>query len=112
MKYLKTVDDYLDDYLHKLDEAFDNPLPITWTSSGNFIYGYFKIGEKEYQIEMLKDLHERYPKKSAESIRKLQEAAVKNENMFDEIMEASKYCSLGEITKSLFEVGGQYRRNM
>lgn len=51
MKDLKTVDDYLDDYLHKLDEAFDNPLPITWTSSGNFIYGYFKIGEKEYQIE-------------------------------------------------------------
>jgi hypothetical protein len=38
MKYLKTVEEYLDDYLHKLDEAFDNPLPITWTSSGNFIW--------------------------------------------------------------------------
>jgi hypothetical protein len=51
MKYLKTVEDYLDDYFHKLDEAFDNPLPITWSRNGNFIYGNFKIKEKEYLIE-------------------------------------------------------------
>jgi methylmalonyl-CoA mutase len=37
---------------------------------------------------------------------------VKNENVFAELMEAAKYCSLGQITNALYEVGGQYRRNM
>jgi methylmalonyl-CoA mutase N-terminal domain/subunit len=42
----------------------------------------------------------------------LQEAAIKNENLFEHLMEATKVCSLGQITIALFEVGGQYRRNM
>ncbi|MBP7270114.1 MAG: methylmalonyl-CoA mutase, partial [Bacteroidia bacterium] len=68
--------------------------------------------EKEYQISMLKDLHARNEKKAGDQLKSLQLAAVQNKNMFSELMEAVKYCSLGQITKSLFAVGGQYRRNM
>jgi methylmalonyl-CoA mutase len=42
----------------------------------------------------------------------VQEAAVQNKNIFNELMEATKVCTLGQITKALFEVSGQYRRNM
>jgi methylmalonyl-CoA mutase len=42
----------------------------------------------------------------------IQDAAVQNRNIFEQLMEAVKYCSLGQITDALFEVGGQYRRNM
>jgi len=68
--------------------------------------------EKQYQIEMLKQLHQTYGTRAQEQIRKVQEAAINNKNMFEQLMEACKYASLGQITKALFEVGGQYRRNM
>jgi len=42
----------------------------------------------------------------------VQAAAIGNENMFAVLMEATKYCSLGQLTEAMFEVGGQYRRNM
>jgi methylmalonyl-CoA mutase len=68
--------------------------------------------EKQAQIETLEQLHSRNGKKAKEELRQLQEAAVKNENIFERLMEASKCCSLGQITNALFMVGGQYRRNM
>ena len=68
--------------------------------------------EKEYQIEMLGNLHKSKEEKAESAISRLQHAAVQNQNMFDEMMEAAKHCSLGQITDALFEVGGQYRRNM
>lgn len=68
--------------------------------------------EKEYQIKMLRNLHDFQGKKALEKIDKAQQAAVQNKNIFAELMEACKVCSLGQITKALFEVGGQYRRNM
>jgi len=68
--------------------------------------------EKKYQITMLKELHKGSKGKAEQLLQKVQEAAVQNENIFDLLMEASKICSLGEITNALFEVGGQYRRNM
>ena len=68
--------------------------------------------EKEYQIKMLGELQKGNANKAEELIKKIQAAAVQNENIFEELMEASKYCSLGQITSALFEVGGQYRRNM
>jgi len=68
--------------------------------------------EKEYQINMLDALHDRNADRAAEMIQRVQKAAVQNENIFEELMEACKYCSLGQITSALFEVGGQYRRNM
>ena len=68
--------------------------------------------EKQYQIDMLKELHHGNKDRSAEILRALQETAVKNHNIFEQLMEAVKFCSLGQITDALFEVGGQYRRNM
>jgi len=68
--------------------------------------------EKEAQIETLRLLGERNGEKSAEMIRQIQEVAIQNGNVFDALMEATKYCSLGQITRGLYEVGGQYRRNM
>ncbi len=68
--------------------------------------------EKEYQIAMLKNLNTFQQSKASTSIEKVQQAAIHNKNIFEELMEATKVCSLGQITKALFEVGGQYRRNM
>lgn len=69
-------------------------------------------GEKQYQIDMLGSLHKANESKSSEAIAKIQKAAIQNQNVFEELMEAAKFCSLGQITNALFEVGGQYRRNM
>jgi methylmalonyl-CoA mutase len=68
--------------------------------------------EKEYQIEMLEQLHQTWKSEAAEQLRLLQHAAVSNNNIFEALMEATKYASSGEITNALFDVGGQYRRNM
>lgn len=68
--------------------------------------------EKQYQIDMLNNLHQLHPEKVKEQLNNIQEAAIKNQNLFEHLMEATKVCSLGQITAALFEVGGQYRRNM
>jgi methylmalonyl-CoA mutase len=68
--------------------------------------------EKQYQISMLNRLHTCNEDKQAALLRDLQKAAINNENMFEKLLEVCKYCSLGQITNALFEVGGQYRRNM
>ncbi len=68
--------------------------------------------EKEYQINMLRRLHSVQGDKSIALIENVQQAAILNKNIFEQLMEATKVCSLGQITKALFEVGGQYRRNM
>ncbi len=68
--------------------------------------------EKEYQINMLKHLHKFQEKKANDQIEIIQQAAIQNQNIFNALMEATKVCSLGQITRALFEVGGQYRRNM
>lgn len=68
--------------------------------------------EKQFQIKTLEKLHTTYAKAVEEQIGNIQEAAIQNENIFEHLMEATKVCSLGQITSALFEVGGQYRRNM
>jgi len=68
--------------------------------------------EKEYQIQMLKELHKTYHTEAESAIVKLKDIASKGNNIFNELMEASKFCSIGQITAALFEIGGQYRRNM
>ena len=68
--------------------------------------------ETEYQISMIKQLHKTYAGKSPQLLEDLRERARTNRNIFKGIMEASKHCSIGQITQALFEVGGQYRRNM
>ena len=68
--------------------------------------------EKEYQIKMLKELQIKNKKLAIKGIERVQDAAINNRNMFEELMETCKYSSLGQITEALFSVGGQYRRNM
>ena len=68
--------------------------------------------EKEQQITNLQKFHRRNESRAAEALQNLQQTAVRNGNLFAELMETVKYCSLGQITHALYDVGGQYRRSM
>ncbi len=68
--------------------------------------------EKKYQIATLKNLHHAKKEDTKSVLEEIQKAAINNENLFEVLMEATKVCSLGQITSAMFEVGGQYRRNM
>jgi methylmalonyl-CoA mutase len=68
--------------------------------------------EKQSQLTRLADFHQRHADVAPQALAALQQAAINNENVFAKLMEAARVCSLGQITTALFEVGGQYRRNM
>ncbi len=68
--------------------------------------------EKQYQITVVERLNKGNNKKVTEQIELLKQKSINNENIFEQLMEACKVCSIGQITEALFEVGGQYRRNM
>ena len=68
--------------------------------------------EKEQQIHNLQAFHKRNEEKCASALSQLKKVAIENSNLFEELMETVKYCSLGQITNALYEVGGQYRRSM
>ena len=68
--------------------------------------------EKQQQINTLQALQIRNKSIAQKQLKELQEAAIRNENIFEKLIEVTKVCSLGQITHALFEVGGQYRRNM
>ena len=68
--------------------------------------------EKQAQIENLHNFQKANESKSSEALKQLQHAAINQQNLFEVMMDAVKYCSLGQITNALFEVGGKYRRNM
>ena len=77
-----------------------------------FFIGCATEEEKQYQISMLTELQNGNKELTAKNIEKVQDAAIQNQNMLEQLMETCKTASLGQITKALFEVGGQYRRNM
>jgi methylmalonyl-CoA mutase len=68
--------------------------------------------EKQSQLQRLRAFQERNRKDCGPMLARLKQAAINNENLFAVLVEAVRYCSLGQITTALFEVGGQYRRNM
>jgi len=68
--------------------------------------------EKQYQITMLENLHGANETVTSKLLQDLQHTVRINQNVFEKLMEITKYCSLGQITNALYEVGGQYRRNM
>ena len=68
--------------------------------------------EKKNQIASLENLHQTDKEKTIADLKELQDASVNNKNIFEYLMETVKSSSLGQITNSLYEVGGQYRRNM
>lgn len=69
-------------------------------------------GEKQYQINALTKFKERNEDKADHLLKLLQKSAIAGDNIFEQLMEVCKICSLGQISKALYEVGGQYRRNM
>ena len=68
--------------------------------------------EKKLQITNLESLHQVKPDEATKALTDLQSAALRNDNLFEHLMSATKVCSLGQITEALFAVGGQYRRSM
>jgi methylmalonyl-CoA mutase len=68
--------------------------------------------EKQSQLDRLRDFHARNADAARGALQELQRAVVEGGNVFDELMRASRVCSLGQITDAFFEVGGQYRRNV
>ena len=68
--------------------------------------------EREYQISTIEKQQARFASEANLSLQHVQQAALENHNIFDQLMEATKYCTLGQISSALYQVGGQYRRNM
>ncbi len=68
--------------------------------------------EKESQLKRLADFHMRHEKEAPQALQHLQQVALSGENIFAELMNTVRSCSLGQITQALYDVGGQYRRNM
>jgi len=68
--------------------------------------------EKQSQLKRLQDFHTRHKAEAEVQLKRLQQAVIDNANVFEVLMDAVRVCSLGQITNALFEVGGQYRRNM
>ena len=68
--------------------------------------------EKQNQIKVIENLHKGNISKVEQQLELLKQKSIHNENIFEQLMEACKVCSIGQITEALFKVGGQYRRNM
>jgi isobutyryl-CoA mutase len=68
--------------------------------------------EKQSQLKRLADFHGQHAAEAPAMAKRLQQAVIDNQNVFDVLMDAVRVCSLGQITNALFEVGGQYRRSM
>jgi len=68
--------------------------------------------EKQNQLARLADFHSRHAHSAPAMLQRLRQAVIGNSNVFAVLMDAVRVCSLGQITEALFEVGGQYRRNM
>jgi len=68
--------------------------------------------EKQSQLKRLREFHQRHAKEAPAMLERLRQAVIRDENVFAVLMNAVRVCSLGQITHALFEVGGQYRRNM
>ncbi len=89
-----------------------NPNPPSAEDVNNMEIARASYEEKELQIHNLRAFQESHSAASGEALKRLKEAAINNGNIFAELMETVKVASLGQITRALYEVGGQYRRNM
>ena len=79
---------------------------------GNIELARSSEAEKQSQLQRLQDFHNLHAGDAPAMLRRLQDAVIHNDNVFDVLMDAVRVCSLGQITDALFAVGGQYRRNM
>jgi len=90
--------------------TFRNPTDTTGTTNLELARG--TEAEKQSQLERLRDFHERNADTAHDALTALRHAVQDGGNVFAELMNAARVCSLGQITDSFFEVGGQYRRNV
>ncbi|PLT36037.1 fused isobutyryl-CoA mutase/GTPase IcmF [Bacillus sp. V5-8f] len=89
-----------------------NPNPPSDESLNSMEIARATKEEKEVQIQNLREFHKRHEIECEPALNRLKKAAVSGENIFTELMKCVKVASLGQITRALYEVGGQYRRNM
>ena len=89
-----------------------NPNPPSEEETDNMELARATKEEKELQIQNLREFHERNKDQITAALQKQKQTAIKNGNIIEELMETVKVASLGQITRALYEVGGQYRRNM
>ena len=89
-----------------------NPNPPSEDELNNIKLARATKEEKDLQIKNLREFQKRNKDKVDDALRRLKEVAVSGGNIFAELMETVKVASLGQITKALYEVGGQYRRNI
>ena len=85
-----------------IDEQMNQEIELTRAS----------VEEKNEQIKRLRDFQAEHKDQSEAQLQKLRDVALKNENIFEQLLETVQYCSLGQITNVLYEIGGKYRRNM
>jgi methylmalonyl-CoA mutase len=84
-----------------------------WTDDmGNLELARATPEEKQSQLDRLADFHRRHQDEAPAALERLQQVALANGNIFEELMETVRTCSLGQITQALYDVGGKYRRNM
>ena len=111
-----------DESLHYEMKKHDGSLPIVGVNtfrnpeSDADAYGGVQLqrsteDEKQSQIERLRDFHDRHAEHAPAMLAQLKQAALSGDNVFAVLVDAVRFCSLGQITNALFEVGGQYRRN-
>ncbi len=92
--------------------TFRNPNAEADKTHGSLELARATEEEKEYQLKRLNEFKEKNKEYVENALKRVQQAALTGSNIFEELMECVKVCSLGQITKALYEVGGQYRRNM
>lgn len=92
--------------------TFLNPNMNSFEEASNLELARATDDEKESQLKRLKDFQARNKEIAPEALKRLQKVALSGGNIFEEMMETVKVCSLGQITRALYDVGGQYRRNM
>jgi len=85
---------------------------VSFDSGGGCALTRSTEDEKASQLKRLRDFQNKQAKRSGPSLEKLRETALSGGNVFAELMDTVRSCSLGQITHALYEVGGQYRRNM
>jgi methylmalonyl-CoA mutase len=86
--------------------------PLAEAEAGPIELARSTEAEKQSQLARLADFHARHAHEAPAHLARLQQAVIANGNVFEVLMDAVRCCSLGQITKALFEVGGQYRRSM
>ena len=89
-----------------------NPNPPSEDEVNNMQLARATKEEKDLQLRNLEAFKEKHQQEAGTALERLKEAAIRGENIFEQLMETVRVASLGQITHALYEVGGQYRRNM